>query len=98
MKEPRLYVDFNEMIEDDLVLLSKTDFKLDSDGNRIELIAGAKVKIYMDDIDDNGEEDNLIADGIVEENIYREKYSWTSVCKWNCRIDKKGIFHESDLD
>ena len=44
MKEPRIYVDFNEMIEDDLVLLSKTDIKLDSAGKRIELLAGAKVK------------------------------------------------------
>lgn len=26
-KEPRIHVDFNEMIEDNLVLLSRTDFK-----------------------------------------------------------------------
>ena len=52
----------------------------------------------MDDTDDKGEQDNLIANGIVEENIYKDKYSWTSACKWNCRIDKNGIFHESDLD
>ena len=43
MKEARLYVDFNEMIDDDLVLLSKTDFKKDSQGNLIELKEGLKL-------------------------------------------------------
>lgn len=97
MKEPRIYVDFNEMIEDDLVLLSKTDLKEDSKGNFVEFKEGMKVKIYMDDTDDNNREDDIIADGIVEENTYAEKFSWTSEAKWNCRIDKNGIYHESDI-
>jgi hypothetical protein len=70
MKEPRIYVDFNEMIEDNLVLLSKADFKLDSDGNVVELKEGMFVKIYSDDLDENNNEDNLIAEGIVELNKY----------------------------
>lgn len=93
MKEARIYVDFNEMIECDLVLLSKTDFKKDSDGNTIEFKEGKKIKIYMDDENDLGEQDNLIANGKVELNIS----GLFPVCKWNCRIDENGIRNESEL-
>lgn len=96
MKEARIYVDFNEMVEDNLVLLSKTDFKSDSEGNQIEMEEGLKVKVYSDDINDKNEVDNLIADGVVELNTYREKYGWTAAAKWNCRIDENGIQNESE--
>lgn len=96
MKEPRIYVDFNEMIEENLILLSKTDFKLDSGGNVVELKEGMSVKIYSDDLDENNNVDNLIAVGIVELNKYREIYSWTAAAKWNCRINERGIYQESD--
>lgn len=33
MDRPRLYVDFNEMVEPDLVLLAQEDGKVDSSGN-----------------------------------------------------------------
>ena len=94
LKEPRIYVDFNELIEDNLVLLSKTDFKQNSDGVPIELKEGMKVKIYMDDQNESNEEDNLIAAGVVELNNFG---GWTKATKWCCRIDDKGINHESDL-
>ena len=96
MNEARLYVDFNEMIENDLVLLSKTDIKKDSQGNEIELKEGLKVKIYCEDTDENDNDDYLLAEGVVERNIYSEIYSWTSNAKWNCRINERGIYHESD--
>ncbi len=51
----------------------------------------------MHDTNKNNKEDNLIATGFVEENTYRQKYTWTAPAKWNCRIDINGIFHESDL-
>ena len=95
MNEPRIYVDFNELIESNLVLLSKTDVKLDSDGNKISLSEGLLVKIYDDDIDEKNQEDNLVASGKVEINTFG---SWTSNCKWNCRIDSDGIRNESELN
>ena len=93
MKEPRIYVDFNEMVESNLVLLSKTDFKEDSDGNLIELKEGMVVKIYENSENENNEEDNLIAEGTVELNTYKD---WASAAKWNCRINEKGIHPESE--
>lgn len=92
MKEARIYVDFNEMVEEDLVPLSNTDFKNDSKGNRIELKEGLKVKLYSNDLCSCNETDNLIADGIVELNPHSNS---PFTMKWNCRIDKKGINNES---
>lgn len=95
MNEPRIYVDFNEMLEEDLVLLSKTDSKLDSTGNMVYLFENKFVKIYMDDLNEVNEIDNLIAEGIVKRNTITE--GWGAIAKWNCRINHKGIYHESDL-
>ena len=91
----RLYVDFNEMIEENLVLLSKTDFKIDSNGETIELKEGMTVEIYMDDENERNEKDNLVATGIVELNTEKE---WAKNCKWNCRINENGIQRESELN
>ena len=35
MNGSRLYVDFNELIDEDLVLLSQTDVTLDQQGNEV---------------------------------------------------------------
>ncbi len=88
MDRPRLYVDFNEMLDEDLVLLSKGDVKADSSGADIDLHAGMRVHIYMDDVDENGVEDPLIADGVVEA---APRTGWSAAAKWCCRIDTKGI-------
>lgn len=93
MKDIRFYIDFNEMIEPDLFLFSQNDYKTDSVGNKIEIKAGMLVKVYMDDVNEIGEEDNLIAEGVVELN--QSEYSWTKAAKWNCRITEKGILNES---
>ena len=92
MKEARIYVDFNEMIEENLVILSETDIKEDSKGNRIELKEGLKVKLYSDDLCGCNESDNLIAEGVVELNA---QGSFGREPKWNCRINKSGIYNES---
>ena len=91
MKQARIYVDFNEMIEENLVMLSETDIKEDSKGNKIELKEGLKVKLYSDDLCGCNESDNLIADGVVELNTG----NWGREPKWNCRINKQGIYNES---
>ncbi len=92
LKEPRIWVDFNELIEDDLVLLSQTDFTNDSKGNIIELKEGMKVKIY--EYNDYGDEEEfLFAEGLVELNTS----DFFKVCKWNCRIDENGISNKTEI-
>ncbi len=87
MEEPRILVDFNELIDDNLVLLSKTDFIEDSSGNTLELKEGMNVKIY--EYNDYGDEKEfLLAEGVVELNTS----GCFDVCKWNCRISESGIF------
>jgi len=90
---PKIYIDFNAMIEHDLILLSKTDFKKDSNGNMIQLKKGMRIKVYMDDEDEFGKPDNLIAYGTVEPN----NSGAFKTCKWNFRVDTNGIHHESEL-
>ncbi len=86
LKEPRIAVDFNELLEENLVLLSKGDFKKDCLGNVVKLKEGMKVKIYEYN-DYKDEEEFLLAQGVVELNVS----GCFEVCKWNCRIDEDGI-------
>jgi len=85
----RVPVDFNEMLEPDLVLLSQTDTKVDS--------AGKKINIYDDcgDVDESGEKCKLLASAVVVENT--SNVEWARWCKWLCKVDEKGIQHSFDL-
>jgi hypothetical protein len=87
LDRPRISVDFNELMEPDLVLLSQTDQRLDSDGTTIHLSKNAKVYIYEYNKYDDGEEELFTADGIVELN---DKVI-NKNAKWSCRIDTNGI-------
>nr|WP_294783301.1 hypothetical protein [uncultured Flavobacterium sp.] len=94
MDKARIYVDFNEMIDHDIVMLSQNDTKVDSEGNVITFYEGKNIEIYTDDVDPETDQiDNLIASGHA---ILNNGNNWKHV-KWFCRIDSKGIRHESDL-
>jgi hypothetical protein len=95
MDKPRIYVDFNEMVTENIVLLSKDDAKSDSDGNMKTFYEGMPVNIYMDDIS-NEKVDNLIAEGIAIKYDLSSFKHWKHV-KWCCKIDENGIRHESDV-
>lgn len=85
----RIYVDFNEMLDSNLVLLSQGDTKPDSSGTEVRLSEGQPVHIYSDDV---GPDDPiLIADGTVERNSDK---GWSAHVKWCCRIDAAGIREE----
>lgn len=93
MNRPRIPIDFNAMIARDLVLLSKTNQTKDVNGNTVNLQAGMQIEVIMDDVNDKGKPDPLIAKGVVEKNN-----SGAFVhCKWNIRIDKNGIRNVSDI-
>lgn len=94
MTKPMLYVDFNEMLEPNLVLLSATDTKTASNGTVVSLSDGLEVTVYMDDTDGHGHPDHLVATGVVEAN---QSTGWGAHVKWCCRIDANGICHQSEL-
>jgi len=95
MKEARISVDFNEMKEDDLILLSKSDHKKDSQGNVVELKGGMLIQIFEEDYNEFNVRDDLLAGGRVELNTIPEGHFGHFV-KWNCRIDELGIYHDSE--
>ncbi len=84
LDRPRIYVDFNEMVEPELVLLSRDDQKVDSAGNTVTLAEGLRVHVYMDDADDDGNPTNLLATGVAERN---RETTWSAHVRWCCRID-----------
>ncbi len=87
MDKPRIKVDFNELMEKDLVLLSKTDEIEDSTGQRITLQVGKPVAIYEYNHYENGEKEYLLAEGIAVLNETQEN----PIAKWCCRINEHGI-------
>jgi hypothetical protein len=93
-ERPLFYVDFNELIELDVVLLSQTDIKEDVHGNGVLLNEGLPIAIYSDDIGEGGLPDNLVAEGVVIRNRYTGSFGHV---KWCCRISPPGIRHQSDL-
>ena len=95
MTRPVLYVDFNEMVDANTVLLCADDFKKDVSGAPVELHEGLLVSIYTDDEDEHGAVDNLIAQGVVVRHSCPDFYPHV---KWCCRIDGNGIRHQSDVD
>lgn len=96
MDKPRIYVDLNEMVTEDIVLLSKDDTKADSNGNTVVFYDKMPVSIYSDDASAIGETDNFLAEGIVVKHDWKNCLGWGYV-KWCVRIDWNSLMHESDL-
>lgn len=84
LDRPRLFVDFNEMLGSDLVLLSRDDQKVDSSGTTVTFTEGMRVYLYMPDADESGAPTNLYATGRAELN---RAGGWSSSVRWCCRID-----------
>ncbi|WP_297871506.1 hypothetical protein [uncultured Oscillibacter sp.] len=97
MEKPRVYVDLNEMVTDDIVLLSKDDAKADSSGGILTFYEGMPVSLYSDDAAPGGETDNLIFEGTAIKYDLKRYPAWRHV-KWCARIDWNSLMHESDMN
>jgi hypothetical protein len=84
---PRFSVDFNELIENDLVMLSQADERVDVAGVSVALVQGLQVEVQEENLYDDGLHEVLFARGVVEANMTG---TWSHV-KWLCRIDSAGI-------
>lgn len=94
MSRPMFLVDFNEMVDANTVLLSVGDTKVDTLGIVVQLHEGLPISVYMDDLDDSGNVDNLLANGVVVKN---KESGWSAHVKWCCRIDEDGIRSQSEV-
>lgn len=92
---PVFKVDFNEMVDSDVVLLSAEDFKTDASGVVVPLYEGMYVSLYEDDCNENNEIDDLVANGVVVRNV---RMDWSAHVKWCCRIDRDGVRAESKVN
>ena len=96
MDKARISVDFNEMVDRNIVMLSQTDSRMDSYGNIVALYEGMPISIYEEDIYENGEVDYLIAEGTVIKHDL-DAYPFFSHVKWFCLIDSNGIQNKPEL-
>ncbi|MDO4727416.1 MAG: hypothetical protein Q4B43_00260 [Bacteroidota bacterium] len=90
---PKIEVNFNEIIDDFQVLLSRSDVVLDIEGNEIILQEGLEIDIFEPDYDEQENRDDIMASGYVTlccNPLYKQ-------VKWCCKINEKGIFRLSDL-
>ena len=96
MKRSAFKVDFNELLEPNLVLLSVGDICNDSNGTPVSLYEGLEVAVFEDDTyEDDDCKNYLVANGVVEKN--KGIYSWCAHVKWCCRIDSDDIKHQSSF-
>ena len=84
---PRFPIDFNELLEHDLVMLSQTDERQDIRGVSVLLSEGLVVELQEENLYSDGCHELLVAQGIVEPN---RTATWLHV-KWCCRLDAEGI-------
>ena len=93
MAQQRLRADFNGLFGD-LLCLSHSDTTVDSEGNIVHLSQGLHVTVYDEDLDDQGNRDDLLATGIVEKSP-----PWIACngSRWVLRIDGDGVRNESEI-
>ncbi len=91
MDKPRIKIDFNEMVQEDVVLLSQSDEVTDSEGSPLLLREGLDISVYEFNHYDDGTKEYLLADGVAELNDLSVNGEWSKAAKWCCRINKNGI-------
>lgn len=93
MKHLKVRTDFNGLFGD-LLCISHEDTCLDEIGTTLHLSKGLTLTAFEEDVDENGNRDDLLAHGVVE-----PAPTWLQCngSKWVLRIDENGVVHESDL-
>ena len=91
--KPCLYVDYNELLAFDTVMLSQSDTKADYHGTPITLYEGMELIGYQEDEDITGARDDIIMEGICIHN--RTEHS--PHVKWLLQSNNKGIRWASDI-
>jgi hypothetical protein len=87
LDRPRIQVDFNELVDEGVVLLAVDERVRDSSGELVILREGLRVHLYMEDADERGNPRYLLASGIVERHVASD---WSARAQWRCRIDEWG--------
>jgi len=68
MANPRFYVDFQNLDDENRLRLTCAGTRRDLEQQGIELRQGMKLLLYTDDANDDGQPDELLVDGVVQYN------------------------------
>ncbi len=88
MNEARIYVDFMKTDDEGRLLLTCIGTRRDLTLQNICLREGLRLKVYSDDLDENGNRDDLITDGTVRFDSANQR--------WVLEIDRDTIRNVSD--
>src|SRR5262245_11757354 len=88
MVQPKIYADFHNADTQGRIRLNCVGTMEDLAQQRIELREGLALTLYSDDLDENGQLDELLADGIV--SFSEEEHCWVAAIDWSA------IHHASD--
>ena len=81
MNMPEIYADYHDVDDENRVFLTKVGTRRDLAKHGIDLREGLQVTIYMDDADDDGNSDDLMADAVVRYN--EQKKCWVAEIDWS---------------
>jgi hypothetical protein len=85
---PRIYADFQNLDSQNRLRLTWAGTVEDLTRHHIQLREGLSLTFYMDDADENGKPDDLLADGVVHFNAEE--------CCWVAAVDWAALRHASD--
>lgn len=88
MAAPKIYADFQNLDDHNRLRLTCAGTSEDLARQGIDLHEGLVLTLYMDDADDQGQPDELLADGVVHYN--EEERVWVASVDWSA------IRHASD--
>lgn len=88
MTDSRIYVDFMKTDDEGRLLLTCIGTRRDLEASAIELAEGLVLRVYSDDLDEQGNRDDLVADGIVRFDAANHR--------WVLEVDPKAIRNASD--
>jgi hypothetical protein len=88
MATPRVYADFQNLDDENRLRLTCAGTRRDLERQGIELREGMPLTLYSDDATDDGQPDELLAEGIVH-------YDREAAC-WVAAIDWRALRHASD--
>lgn len=89
----RVRTDFNGLFGE-LLCLSHSKTCRGPEGEEVVVHEGMTLTAFDEDVDDDGNPDNLIASGAAERS---PKWLASEGSRWVLRIDHNGVRHESDL-
>lgn len=97
MAIPKIYADFHNLDDSNRVRLTCAGTLADMSRQGIELREGLPLLLYMDDADDRGQPDELLAEGVAhyctQEHIWVASVDWDTVR--NASEERKQLLPES---